>query len=309
MMYVVAFAIFSALVNSEQYDGLLNKEVTNLQKTDSMNLDSQTSVKAISSKPSKVPSKVPFKTTKYPSKVPSKIPSRAPSKKKTNYKPSKLPTDLPLSNFISCGQVATISANNLLNRYIGTGLNVCRINDATSCTTCSCNYYVQYSTDAGSTWLGLTFDGTPGGTGCPLNGLKGQATATADNAKQWLQTKYIAQGYCCPASPATLPTIAPQTPSTNTIACSNVASLGATSLLGHYIGTGQKICRIDDATTCGSCACNYYVKYSTDGGSTWLGLTFDGTPGGTGCPLIGGTADDAKQWLLTKYIAQGYCCA
>ena len=51
------------------------------------------------------------------------------------------------------------------------------------------------------------------------------------------------------------------------------------------------------------------MVYSTYSGSTWLGLTFQGTPGGTGCPGNGNTADNAKAWLLTKYIGQGYCCA
>jgi hypothetical protein len=51
------------------------------------------------------------------------------------------------------------------------------------------------------------------------------------------------------------------------------------------------------------------VVYSTDSGSTWLGLTFQGTPGGTGCPGNGNTADAAKAWLLTQYINKGYCCA
>jgi hypothetical protein len=31
--------------------------------------------------------------------------------------------------------------------------------------------------------------------------------------------------------------------------------------------------------SCPTCACPYYVKYSTNNGATWLGYTFQGTPG------------------------------
>jgi hypothetical protein len=36
----------------------------------------------------------------------------------------------------------------------------CRITG--SCSTCACPNYVQYSNDNGATWLGFTFQGTPG---------------------------------------------------------------------------------------------------------------------------------------------------
>jgi len=58
-----------------------------------------------------------------------------------------------------------------------------------------------------------------------------------------------------------------------------------------------------------STACQYYVRYSTDGGKTFLGLTYEGTPGGTGCPAGNSDFASAVAWLQTKYIAQGYCCA
>ena len=34
-------------------------------------------------------------------------------------------------------------------------------------------------------------------------------------------------------------------------------------------------------------------------------MSFGGVPSGTGCPGSGFTA---KDWLITKYIGQGYCC-
>jgi len=38
-----------------------------------------------------------------------------------------------------------------------------------------------------------------------------------------------------------------------------------------------KVCTI--AGSCPTCACPYYVRYSVDNGTTWLGYTFQGTPG------------------------------
>ena len=181
------------------------------------------------------------------------------------------------------------------------------------------------------TWLGLSFEGTPGGTGCPGNGN------TADDAKEWLLSKYIGQGYCCsPPPPTEFPTLSPVSLLPGPITCSKVFDASAASLVGQVIGTGKERCVITDATTCTTCACSYYVRYrsarqhqlcfyvssiylqygirtsvicSTDSGLTWLGLSFEGTPGGSGCPGNGDTADAAKEWLLTKYIGQGYCCS
>ena len=111
------------------------------------------------------------------------------------------------------------------------------------------------STDSGQTWLGLTFQGTPGGSGCPANGYKGAAGSTADAAKSWLLTEYIGQGYCCAtATPTSVPTTSP-------LSCSQVPTTSSTSLVGQVIGTGANRCEIFDETNCGTCACNYYVKY------------------------------------------------
>ena len=120
------------------------------------------------------------------------------------------------------------------------------------------------------------------------------------------------------------------------ITCSDVSDASVAPLVGQVIGSGEELCVITDATTCTTCACSYYVRYrsarqhqlcfyvssiylqygirtsvicSTDSGLTWLGLSFEGTPGGSGCPGNGDTADAAKEWLLTKYIGQGYCCS
>ena len=53
-------------------------------------------------------------------------------------------------------------------------------------------------------------------------------------------------------------------------------------------------------------ACDYYVKYSDDGGSTWKGLTFGGAPGGTGCPNTKPTTmAQTLAYLKDKNIDQG----
>ena len=74
--------------------------------------------------------------------------------------------------------------------------------------------------------------------------------------------------------------------------------------------TSNKRCTISDKRNCTTCACDYYVKYSEDGGKTWLGLSFGGQPGGTGCPGYGFTSATQKQaidWLQDKYIDTGLC--
>jgi len=81
----------------------------------------------------------------------------------------------------------------------------------------------------------------------------------------------------------------------------------------NWIGdssTGQW-CRIYDARNCTSCACDYYVKYSSDNGATWGGVSFSGTGTGTGCPgapaYTSSNQAQATMWLETKYIAAGLC--
>jgi len=160
----------------------------------------------------------------------------------------------------------------------------------------ACNYYVKYSINNGVSWLGLTFSGTPGGTGCPNGGVGASGTSTL--AVNWLKTKYIDEGYCGCQDPCGW-TVVP-TP-----------ELFALALDPNNIGdpSSGRLCKI----TMGGqgTACNYYVKYSIDNGVSWLGLTFSGTPGGTGCPSGGvgssGTSTLAVNWLKTKYIDEGYC--
>jgi hypothetical protein len=95
------------------------------------------------------------------------------------------------------------------------------------------------STNGGATWLGLDFSGNSGtgGTGCP----SGATDAAA--AKTWLQTKYIAQGYCCAA-----------------VTCSAVAATPAASLVGQLIGSSStNVCTIVLGTS--TSACQSYVRY------------------------------------------------
>jgi hypothetical protein len=56
-----------------------------------------------------------------------------------------------------------------------------------------------------------------------------------------------------------------------------------------------KVCQIQK---CASCACPFYVKYSTDGGAKWNAI------GGTGCAK---TEESAAADLKTHYIDGGYC--
>ena len=76
--------------------------------------------------------------------------------------------------------------------------------------------------------------------------------------------------------------------------------------------SSNKRCKIIDARKCATCACDYYVRYSEDGGSSWLGLTFGGLPGlgGTGCPGYGFTSATQAQaiaWLQDEHINKGRC--
>merc|ERR1711872_125823 len=83
------------------------------------------------------------------------------------------------------------------------------------------------------------------------------------------------------------------------------------SMIGD--SSNSKRCKIVDARKCLTCACDYYVRYSEDGGATWLGLDFNGNagiPGATGCPGYGYTSATQTQaiaWLQDKYIDQGRC--
>jgi len=70
-------------------------------------------------------------------------------------------------------------------------------------------------------------------------------------------------------------------------------------------------CRIKNAENCTTCACDYYVVYTSDGGATWNGVSFSGTGSGTGCPgapaYTGSNQAQATTWLEEKYIAAGLC--
>ena len=82
------------------------------------------------------------------------------------------------------------------------------------------------------------------------------------------------------------------------------------SMIGETIS--KKRCKITDARNCPHCSCNYYVQYSEDSGSTWLGLSFEGVPGlgGTGCPGYGRTSATKAQaiaWLKDEHVAKGRC--
>eukprot|EP00457_Paulinella_chromatophora_P004124 gb/GEZN01004134.1/.p1 GENE.gb/GEZN01004134.1/~~gb/GEZN01004134.1/.p1 ORF type:complete len:627 (-),score=52.81 gb/GEZN01004134.1/:63-1943(-) len=220
-----------------------------------------------------------------------------PDKRCTCNVPKKIPSNLTCDDTIKIiSTTPPVAYASLVGPTIGSWPNLCKIVDATKCTSCACTYYVKYSNDGGATWLGLTFGGTPGGTGCP--GTIAGSTAL-DKAVNWLKSKYIDQGYCCGKGTG--------------ISCKELPQpkpLNPTPLIGAIVGDAPKLCKIVDATKCSSCACSYYVKYSTDNGVTWLGLTFGGNPGGTGCPAAsyGTTASGAVNWLYDKYVAQGYCC-
>ena len=103
----------------------------------------------------------------------------------------------------------------------------------------------------------MSFAGVPSGTGCPGSGF---------TAKDWLITKYIAQGYCCrTASPtikptSKIPTIVPTVSPTSAISCRNVVDLAQASLVGPIIGLGNNVCKIFPRTSPNQ-ACDYYVKY------------------------------------------------
>jgi len=47
----------------------------------------------------------------------------------------------------------------------------------------------------------------------------------------------------------------------------------------NFIGQPSLGIRCTIFGKCATCICPNYVKYSKDNGTTWLGYTFDGTPG------------------------------
>jgi len=99
--------------------------------------------------------------------------------------------------------------------------------------------------------------------------------------------------------------------------CSRWQNASGDSLYSMAVGpnrigdlTNNKRCYISDAKECARCACDYYVRYSEDGGLSWLTLTWGGVPGGTGCPGYGKTSAtkaDAIAWLQDKHIDMGRC--
>ena len=85
-----------------------------------------------------------------------------------------------------------------------------------------------------------------------------------------------------------------------------VAQFAAFAQYPDIIGEGGRKCTITSGT--GSAACNFYVKYDVDG-TGYTGLTFQGTPGGTGCcSSISGcdTLDGAASWLQSQH--KDLCC-
>ena len=85
-----------------------------------------------------------------------------------------------------------------------------------------------------------------------------------------------------------------------------VAQFAAFAQYPDIIGEGGRKCTITSGT--GSAACNYYVKYDVDG-TGYTGLTFQATPGGTGCcSSISGcdSLDGAASWLQSQH--KDLCC-
>ncbi|XP_038048223.1 uncharacterized protein LOC119722255 [Patiria miniata] len=155
----------------------------------------------------------------------------------------------------------------------------------------ACDHYVKYK-DQGPNWLGLTFGGNPGGSGCCASISDCQ---TLHGAASWMKAKY--RDYCC----------VPE------FTCENWDSysdhdFGAMATAG-IIGENGRKCRIAQGGS--KSACNWYVKYDTDGDTAdnWKGLTFGGVPGGSGCcASVSGcsTLDGAGAWLKSHH--RNICC-
>ena len=91
----------------------------------------------------------------------------------------------------------------------------------------------------------------------------------------------------------------------DTIIAIDLAMLGKVGVIGE---NGRK-CRVVQGSE--NQTCNWYVNYDIDGNSTddWLGLTFRGDPGGTGCCYSENacsTIEGAGYWL--KFNHRDICC-
>ncbi|XP_038048427.1 uncharacterized protein LOC119722403 isoform X2 [Patiria miniata] len=159
----------------------------------------------------------------------------------------------------------------------------------------ACDHYVKYK-DLGPTnnWLGLTFGGTPGGSGCCASISDCQ---TLNGAASWMKAKY--KNYCC----------VPEFTCKNWDSYSD-QDFGAMATAG-IIGENGRKCRIGQGSS--ETACNWYVKYDADGNTVdnWVGLSFGAVPnvGGSGCCASVGdcsTLDGAGAWLKSQH--KEYCC-
>ena len=88
----------------------------------------------------------------------------------------------------------------------------------------------------------------------------------------------------------------------------SVAQFAAFAQSPDIIGENGRKCTIRPSS--GS-ACNYYVKYDVDLNTSndWLGLTFEGVPGGSGCcSSISdcSTLNGAASWLKSQH--EDICC-
>ena len=96
-----------------------------------------------------------------------------------------------------------------------------------------------------------------------------------------------------------------------TFSCDNwddytVAEFAAFAQSPDTIGEDGRKCTITSGSS--GTACNYYVKYDVDG-TGYTGLTFQGTPGGSGCcSSISdcSTLNGAASWLKSQH--KELCC-
>ncbi|XP_033642990.1 uncharacterized protein LOC117303048 [Asterias rubens] len=183
---------------------------------------------------------------------------------------------------------------------IGQNGRKCRISRGGPTT--ACNHYVKYNTDGSNTWLGLSFQGVPGaGSGCCSSV---SSCSTEVGAGAWLKSQH--KEICCGPQ-------ASQDGYDPNFRCSNWDSYTPQQFYsmasgGSLIGENGRKCRIAQGGP--TTACNYYVKYNTDGSNNWLGLSFQGVPGaGTGCcssVSSCSTAAGAGAWLKLKH--KKLCC-
>ena len=90
----------------------------------------------------------------------------------------------------------------------------------------------------------------------------------------------------------------------------SVAQFAAFAASPNIVGESGRKCTISISLSAAT-ACNYYVRYDVDLDATnnWLGLSFGGTPGGSGCcASVSGcsTLNGAASWLKAQY--EEYCC-